>query len=54
MVTSGTLSPCLGAGIGMGYVPTEQAAEGRCLDIDVRGRTRQAVVAAKPLYRKAP
>jgi aminomethyltransferase len=53
VVTSGTLSPCLGVGIGMGYVPAELAQEGTPLQIDVRGRARDAVVAAKPLYRKA-
>jgi aminomethyltransferase len=53
-VTSGTLSPSLGVGIGMAYVPAARAAEGTTLEIDVRGRTREAVVAAKPLYRKAP
>jgi aminomethyltransferase len=52
-VTSGTLSPCLGIGIGMAYVPAERCAEGTRLQIDVRGRVREAVVAAKPLYRKA-
>jgi aminomethyltransferase len=52
-VTSGTLSPSLGVGIGMAYVPAERSAEGTRLQIDVRGRTREAVVAAKPLYRKA-
>jgi glycine cleavage system aminomethyltransferase T len=36
----------------MAYVPAERAAEGTPLAIDVRGRTREAVVAAKPLYRK--
>jgi aminomethyltransferase len=53
VVTSGTLSPSLGIGIGMGYVPAEQAQEGTQLRIDVRGKARGAVVAAKPLYRKA-
>jgi aminomethyltransferase len=52
-VTSGTLSPSLGVGIGMAYVPAERCAEGSRLQIDVRGRIREAVVAAKPLYRKA-
>ncbi len=51
-VTSGTMSPSLGVGIGMAYVPTERAAVGTELEIDVRGRTRTAVVAEKPLYRK--
>jgi len=52
-VTSGTLSPSLGVGIGMAYVPAQRCAEGTRLQIDVRGRVREAVVAAKPLYRKA-
>jgi aminomethyltransferase len=51
-VTSGTLSPCLEIGIGMGYVPAERATEGTELAIDVRGKERPAVVAKKPLYSK--
>jgi len=50
-VTSGTLSPCLGFGIGMAYVPAQRAAPGTELEIDVRGRTRGAVVVEKPIYR---
>jgi aminomethyltransferase len=50
-VTSGTMSPCLAAGIGMAYVPAERAAMGTELEIDVRGKTRPVVVAEKPLYR---
>lgn len=53
VVTSGTQSPSLGIGIGMGYVPTAMSAIGTTLEIDVRGRTRTATVAEKPLYRKA-
>jgi aminomethyltransferase len=51
-VTSGTLSPCLGVGIGLAYVPTERATVGTSLEIDVRGKMRPAVVKEKPLYRK--
>ena len=51
-VTSGTHSPCLREGIGMAYVPREQAADGSRLQIDVRGKMRAAVVRPKPLYRK--
>jgi aminomethyltransferase len=51
-VTSGTMSPCLGIGIGMAYLPTERAAVGEPFQIDVRGKTRVAVVASKPLYTK--
>ena len=51
-VTSGTLSPCLGIGIGMAYVPAARAIPGEELQIDVRGKVRRAVVASKPLYDK--
>ncbi|HEX8715002.1 MAG TPA: glycine cleavage system aminomethyltransferase GcvT [Solirubrobacteraceae bacterium] len=52
-VTSGTMSPTLGVGIGMAYVPSERAAVGSELEIDVRGKMRRAFVKQKPLYRKA-
>jgi aminomethyltransferase len=51
-VTSGTFSPCLERGIGMAYVPVERAEPGTRLEIDIRGRTRPAIVERKPLYRK--
>ncbi len=51
-VTSGTFSPCLQRGIGMAYVPAARAEPDTRLEIDVRGRTRTAVVHPKPLYRK--
>ncbi len=51
-VTSGTLSPTLGVAIGLAYVPAERAAVGTRLQVDVRGKIRPAVVAAKPLYRR--
>ena len=37
-------------GIGMAYVPADRAEPGTELEIDVRGRTRTAVVRPKPLY----
>jgi aminomethyltransferase len=51
-VTSGTMSPSLGIGIGMAYVPAESASPGTEITIDVRGRSYPAHVAAKPLYVK--
>ena len=51
-VTSGTLSPSLGVGIGMGYVPIDKSEPGTTLEIDVRGRSRSAEVRDKPLYKK--
>jgi aminomethyltransferase len=50
-VTSGTHSPMLDQGIGMGYVPSEDAALGTGLVIDVRGKARRARVVEKPIYR---
>lgn len=52
VVASGTLSPCLDIGIGMAYLPAQRAVPGTEIEIDVRGRTRSAVVAERPLYRK--
>jgi aminomethyltransferase len=49
-VTSGTHSPVLDVGIGMGYVPAAQAAVGIELEIDVRGKPRRARVVKKPFY----
>ncbi len=51
-VTSGTMSPSLSVGIGMGYVPTASGSPGTPIKIDVRGRSYPADVAAKPLYVK--
>jgi aminomethyltransferase len=51
-VTSGTHSPVLDVGIGMGYVPAGQAQTGTELTIDVRGRPRRARVVQKPIYKR--
>jgi aminomethyltransferase len=53
-VTSGTHSPMLDRGIGMGYVPTENAAPETELVIDIRGKPKRARVVRKPIYRKEP
>ena len=50
-VTSGTLSPCLGVGIGMAYLPVAKADPGNQIQIDVRGKMRDARVERRPLYR---
>jgi aminomethyltransferase len=49
-VTSGSHSPMLERGIGMGYVRAELAEPGTGLTIDVRGRPRRARVVKKPIY----
>jgi aminomethyltransferase len=51
-VTSGSHSPTLGIGIGMGYVPAAQAKNDTELTIDVRGRLRRARVVKKPIYKR--
>jgi aminomethyltransferase len=51
-VTSGTHSPMLDKGIGMGYVPAVLAEPGQELTVDVRGRHRRARVVKKPIYRR--
>ena len=50
-VTSGTHSPMLDRGIGLGYVPADNAAPGTELTIDVRGKPRRARVVKKPIYK---
>ena len=52
VVTSGTHSPMLDKGIGMGYVPSATAAPGTDITIDVRGKPRQAKIVQKPIYKR--
>jgi aminomethyltransferase len=52
VVTSGTLSPCLEIGIGMAYVPRASGEPGTPIEVDVRGKKRQAEVRKRPLYQK--
>ncbi|HEY7692947.1 MAG TPA: glycine cleavage system aminomethyltransferase GcvT [Gaiellaceae bacterium] len=51
-VTSGTHSPMLDRGIGLGYVPARLAEAGTELTIDVRGRHRRARIVEKPIYKR--
>ncbi len=51
-VTSGSLSPMLEVGIGLGYVPAAMSEPGTELTIDVRGRPRHARVVKKPIYKR--
>jgi aminomethyltransferase len=50
-VTSGTQSPSLGVGVGMGYVPAALARPGTEIAIEIRGRRAPAVIVTKPIYR---
>ncbi|GAB2771874.1 glycine cleavage system aminomethyltransferase GcvT [Salinimicrobium soli] len=51
VVTSGTMSPSLEKGIGMGYVPTEVAAPGSKIYIQVRKKALPATVVKLPFYK---
>ncbi|MDX1421040.1 MAG: glycine cleavage system aminomethyltransferase GcvT [Rubricoccaceae bacterium] len=54
-VTSGSQSPVLGKGIGLGYVPNDPAytAPGAALHLDVRGRLLRATVTKPPFHKGA-
>jgi len=51
-VTSGTQSPSLGIGIGMGYVPSEMSAASSLIEIEIRGKHTRATIVPKPIYRR--
>jgi aminomethyltransferase len=51
-VTSGSHSPMLDRGIGMGYVDAALAEPETALTIDLRGRERRARVVRKPIYKR--
>lgn len=51
-VVSGTQSPSLGVGIGLGYVDPAFAKADTKIEIEIRGRRAPAVVVKKPIYRK--
>jgi aminomethyltransferase len=51
-VTSGTHSPMLDIGIGLGYVPAASASPDTEITIDVRGKPRQAKIVRKPIYKR--
>ncbi|MDX6646477.1 MAG: aminomethyltransferase [Miltoncostaeaceae bacterium] len=53
-VTSGSLSPTLGVGIGMAYVDAETARPGHEIAIDVRGRLKAARTERRPLVPRSP
>lgn len=51
-VTSGTMTPSMGVGIGMGYVKSEYATPGTEIAITVRNKNLLAKVEKFPLYKK--
>jgi aminomethyltransferase len=50
VTTSGSFSPSLERGIGMGYVRADLAAIGSELDVEIRGQAHRARVARTPFY----
>jgi aminomethyltransferase len=50
VVTSGTVSPSLGVGIGMAYVPAEAARAGAPIEIVIRGQGVPAELVKPPFY----
>jgi len=52
-VTSGTQSPSLGKGIGLGYVKTEFAAPGTPVFVQIRGKNLPATISKLPLTKGA-
>jgi len=51
-VTSGTLSPSLGVGVGLGYVPVSHAKSGSEIAVRIRDRDLSAVVERPPFYKE--
>jgi aminomethyltransferase len=51
-VTSGTMSPSLKKGIGLGYVQVPHTATGTELEIAIRGRNAPATVVTTPFYKQ--
>ena len=52
-VTSGTHSPTVDGGIGMGYVEQKYSATGTNIIIDVRGRPVEAKIVDMPFYKRS-
>ena len=50
-VTSGTMSPSLGKGIGLGYVPTVLASVDSKINIQIRKNAIPATVVKLPFYK---
>jgi aminomethyltransferase len=50
-VRSGTMSPSLGYGIGMAYVPTDHASTGNTIEVDVRGKRVVGTIVELPFWK---
>lgn len=54
IATSGTQSPSMGIGIGLGFVPPAHAQTGTAIAVEIRGKYYAAKIVAKPIFRKEP
>ena len=52
IITSGTMSPSLGKGIGIGYVNTPHTEAGINIYVDIRGKRKGGVIVKPPFYKK--
>jgi aminomethyltransferase len=52
VVTSGTMSPSMKKGIGMGYVPASFSSKGSEIYIRIRNKNCKAIVVSTPFYKK--
>lgn len=52
VVTSGTLSPTLGVGLGLAYVEATRSEPGTEITLDLRGRARRGRIVPKPFYKR--
>ncbi len=51
-VTSGSPGPTIGKNVGLGYVPTDLAALGTKLGIEIRGNVVEAITVKTPFYKR--
>ena len=51
-VTSGTMSPMMNVGIGMGYVDAGNAVPGKEILIRIRNKEPRAVIVKMPIYKQ--
>ena len=50
--TSGTMSPSLGVGIGIGYVAIDYSHIGQNLIINIRGKNKKGIIVKPPFYNR--
>ncbi len=50
--TSGTMSPSIGKGIGIGYIDTNFSNIGQNVFVDIRGRHKKGIVVRSPFYKE--